>query len=133
MKKVFFILTVALFLTQTQSSNAETKNTKLINKQNIEFCSNFKSKYSVKILDSWSKEKSSDEDLLKEVDSNIKLLSKYNKKTSKTLKSSINQILDSENMIKEAIKKENLDNILSSLSLRISAIKKTQKICDSTK
>lgn len=128
MKKIFFSLIVVLFLGQMQSAVASTKILKT--KENIKACSNFKSKYSVSILQSWSKGESSDKQLLEEIKSNINLLQKYNKKTTNSLRLSINKLIESENIAQKAIENENLDNLLLSLSLRIDAVQQTQKICD---
>lgn len=129
MKKIFFSLILVLFLGQTEGAVASTKTLK--NKENVKACSNFKSKYSVSILESWSKGESSDKQLLEEIELNINNLLKYNKKTTKNLKLSISKIINSENILKKSIEDQDLDNILSSFSLKIDAIKQTQKICDS--
>ena len=133
MKKIFFALTLILCLSQTQGAVATTKNKNLKTKENIKACSIFKTKYSVSVLESWSSGQASDEQLLKEINLNINNLLKSNKKTTKSLKLSINKILESENIAKKAIENENLDDLLTSLSLRISAVQQTQKLCDSIK
>jgi hypothetical protein len=130
MKKILFALTLVLCLSQTQNAVATTKDKNLKTKENIKACSNFKSKYSVSVLESWSSGQASDEQLLKEINLNINNLSKYNKKTTKSLKLSINKILESENIAKKAIKDENLEDFLTSLSLKIGFLQQTQKICD---
>ena len=130
MKKILFALTLVLCLSQTQNAVATTKDKNLKTKENIKACSNFKSNYSVSVLESWSSGQASDEQLLKEINLNIKNLSKYNKKTTKSLKLSINKILESENIAKKAIENENLEDFLTSLSLKISFLQQTQKICD---
>lgn len=130
MKKILFALTLVLCLSQTQNAVATTKDKNLKTKENMKACSNFKSNYSVSVLESWSSGQASDEQLLKEINLNIKNLSKYNKKTTKSLKLSINKILESENIAKKAIENENLEDFLTSLSLKISFLQQTQKICD---
>ena len=111
-----------------QSAVASTKISKT--KENIKACSNFKSKYSVSTLQSWSKGESSDKQLLEEIKFNINILQKYNKKTTKPLKLSINKLIESESIAQKAIEDEDLNNLLLSLSLRIEAVQQTQKICD---
>ena len=133
MKKILFALTLVLCLSQTQSAMATTKNKNLKTKENIKACSIFKTEYSVSVLESWSNGQASDEQLLKEINLNINNLLKFNKKTTKSLKLSINKVLESENIAKKAIENENLDDLLISLSLRISAVQQTQKLCDSIK
>jgi len=133
MKKIFFALAIGLCLSQTQNAVAATKDKNLQTKENIKVCSIFKTKYSVSVLELWSNGKASDEQLLKEINLNISNLSKYNKKTTKSLKLSIDKVLESENIAKKAIKDEKLDDLLTSLSLRIDAVQQTQKLCDSIK
>ena len=86
MKKIFFALAIGLCLSQTQNAVAATKDKNLQTKENIKVCSIFKTKYSVSVLELWSNGKASDEQLLKEINLNISNLSKYNKKTTKSLK-----------------------------------------------
>lgn len=128
MKKIFFSLIVILFLGQMQNAVASTKISKT--KENIKACSNFKSNYSVSILQSWSKGESSDKQLLEEIKFNINILQKYNKKTTKPLKLSINKLIESEIVAQKAIENEDLNDLLLSLSLRIDAVQQTQKTCD---
>jgi hypothetical protein len=103
----------------------------LSTKSNKSSCKTIKQTYESVIMSKWSNGLASDEDVLKEINSNIEMLSKKQKHTSGKIKVVISNWIKSEQKTKDALTDKNVENITSAMNLKISAITNFDKLCKS--
>jgi hypothetical protein len=127
MKKIIITsLLISLFM-PIASVEAATKSLKT--KANKVSCKNIKVKYESEIMSKWSNGMASDEDVLKEIDLNIKMLTIRQKPTTGKIKAVIFSWITEEKNTKIALTDKNVEAITSAMNLKIKHIKQFDKLC----
>jgi len=128
MKKIIVTSLLISLLIPTASAQAAKS---LSTKANKLSCKTIKQTYESVIMSKWSNGLASDEDVLKEINSNIEMLSKKQKYTSGKIKVVISNWIKSEQKTKDALKDKNVENITSAMNSKISLITNFDKLCKS--
>lgn len=128
MKKIFivFILFVNFFLSNTAEAGQHSLSTKI----NKNICKDIKQKYKLDSVSLWPSGLSSDQDVLKEINSNISLLSNKQKKSTGKLKIIINNWIIAENNTKKSINNKDITLIINSITSKIDNVNKFNKFCE---
>jgi len=129
MKKI--IITSLLILLLVPVSYAEASTKSLNTKANKAACKNIKTKYQSEVMSEWSNGLAADQDVLKEIDSNINMLIIRQKNTSGKIKITIDSWIGTEKSTKDALIKKDVVSITNAMSLKIKAITQFDKICKS--
>ena len=129
MKKIIITSLLVSLLIPTASAQAATKS--LNTKSNKASCKNIKTKYESKVMSEWSSGLASDQDVLKEIDLNISMLTAKQKSTTGKIKSTISSWITTEKNTKIALTDKNLEAITTAMNLKISAITNFDKLCKS--
>jgi len=129
MKKI--IITSLLIALLIPSAVAQAATTSLNTKGNKSSCKNIKVNYKSNAIANWSNGLASDEDVLKEIDLNIKMLSAKQKPTSSKIKTTISSWIASEKNTKIAITDKNFEAINAAMNLKISSVTNFDKLCKS--
>ena len=82
-------------------------------------------------MSEWSSGLASDQDVLKEIDLNINMLTAKQKSTTGKIKSTISSWITTEKNTKIALTDKNLEAITTAMNLKISAITNFDKLCKS--
>jgi len=129
MKKIIITcLSIALLVPSTYAQAA----TKSLNtKANKSSCKNIKINYKSEVLFNWSNGLVSDQDVLKEIDSNINMLIARQKPTSGKIKTVIGSWIKAEKNTKNAIIDKNVEAINLAMDLKISSVTSFDKLCKS--
>ena len=129
MKKIIITsLLIALLIPNTYAQAA----TKSLNtKANKSSCKNIKANYQSEVMSKWSNGLSSDQDVLKEIDLNIKMLSTRQKSTTGKIKTTVASWIAAEKNTKIALADKNVEGITAAMNLKISAITNFDKLCKS--
>lgn len=129
MKKI--IATSLLISLLLPVSYAEAS-TKLLNtKVNKAACKNIKTNYQSEIMSKWSNGLAGDQDVLKEIESNISMLIIKQKNTSGKIKTTIDSWIVTEKNTKNALVKKDVVAITNAMSLKIKSITQFDKLCKS--
>jgi hypothetical protein len=131
MKKTTIVAILLTLLIPVSSAQASTKF--LNTKNNKNACKFIKTKYKSEVLFDWANGNATNEDMLKEINKNIKMLLKTEKITSNEIKTAVKSWIVSENDTKMALKDKNNELILKAIDLKISSITKFDKMCKSIK
>ena len=131
MKKIIITAIVISLLIPVSSAQATTKS--LNTKNNKNSCKFIKTKYKSEIMINWSNNTASDDDVLKEIDQNIKMLSAREKLTSGAIKAAVKSWIVSEKNTQKALENKNIEEILKAMELKISSVSKFDKLCKSIK
>lgn len=108
--------------------------TKSLNtKANLSACKNIKKDYKTKTMSEWSNGLASDQDVLEEIDLNIKILIKKQELTTGKIKTVIFDWIQSEKDTKNQLINKNIDGLTSAINFKILSIKNFDKICKSIK
>ena len=129
MKKI--IITSLLIALLIPSAVAQAATTSLNTKGNKSSCKNIKVNYKSNAIANWSNGLASDEDVLKEIDLNIKMLSAKQKPTSGKIKTTISSWIKAEKNTRLAITDKNLEAITVAMNLKISSVTNFDKLCKS--
>jgi hypothetical protein len=128
MKKIIITsLLIALLIPNTSAYAAKPLNTK----DNKASCKNIKEKYQSKVMSKWSNGLASDEDVLKEIDLNIDMLTAKQKSTTGKIKTTITSWITAEKSTKNALTDKNVKAITFAMNLKISSITNFDKLCKS--
>ena len=128
MKKIIITsLLITLLISNTSAHAAKPLNTKA----NKASCKNIKEKYESKVMSKWSNGLASDEDVLKEIDLNIDMLTAKQKSTTGKIKTTITSWITAEKSTKIALTDKNVKAITSAMNLKISSITNFDKLCKS--
>jgi hypothetical protein len=129
MKKIIITsLLIALLIPNTYAQAA----TKSLNtKANKSSCKNIKANYQSEVMSKWSNGLSSDQDVLKEIDLNIKMLSIRQKSTTGKIKTTVASWIAAEKNTKIALTDKNVEGITAAMNLKISSITNFDKLCKS--
>ena len=129
MKKIIITSLLIALLIPSASAQAATKS--LNTKGNKTSCKNIKTKYESEIMSKWSNGLASDQDVLKEIDSNIDMLAAKQKSTSGKIKTTIASWITAEKNTKTALTSKNVEAITAAMNLKISSITNFDKLCKS--
>lgn len=129
MKKIIITSLLISLLIPTASAQAATK--PLNTKVNKASCKNIKAKYESEVMSKWSNGLASDQDVLKEIDLNIGMLTAKQKSTTGKIKTTIASWITAEKNTKIALDSKNVEAITAAMNLKISAITKFDKLCKS--
>jgi hypothetical protein len=131
MKKTIIAILSTMLLFTIVPANAATK--PLNNKENKSSCTHIKTKYKSSIMSDWSNGLATDQDLIKEIESNIKMLASRTAYTNGGIKTQVAIWLSAEKRTKTSLIDNDIEGISAAMSLKISAINKLNKLCSSIK
>ena len=129
MKKIIVTFLLIALLIPTASAQAATKS--LNTKGNKASCKSIKTKYESEIMSKWSNGLASDQDVLKEIDLNIGMLTTKQKSTTGKIKTTIASWITAEKNTKIALTSKNVEAITAAMNLKISSITNFDKLCKS--
>ena len=127
MKKIIITSLLITLLIPTVSAEAATKS--LNTKGNKASCKNIKTKYKSEVMSKWSNGLASDQDVLKEIDLNIDMLTAKQKSTTGKIKTTIGSWITAEKNTKVALTDKNVEAITTAMNLKISSITNFDKLC----
>ena len=110
-------------------ADAATKS--LNTKGNKASCKNIKTNYQSKVMSEWSNGLASDQDVLKEIDLNIEMLTKKQKSTTGKIKTTIASWIKAEKNTKIALINSDVKSVTAAMNLKISSITNFDKLCKS--
>ena len=126
MKKII-ISALIIFMLPISSVQAATKS--LNTKGNKSACKNIKASYKSEVMFKWSNGLASDQDVLKEIDSNIDMLITKQKPTTGKIKTIVASWIKAEKDTKNALINKNVESIAVAMNLKISSITNFDKLC----
>jgi competence protein ComGC len=129
MKKIIITSLLIALLIPNASAHAATKS--LNTKGNKASCKTIKGNYKSEVISNWANGLASDQDVLKEIDLNIKMLTLKQKPTTGKIKTTINSWIKAEKNTKIAITNKNLEAITIAMNLKISSVTNFDKLCRS--
>jgi hypothetical protein len=127
MKKIIITSLLITLLVPSVSAEAATKS--LNTKGNKASCKNIKINYKSEVMSKWSSGLASDEDVLKEIDLNINMLTKKQKSTTGKIKSIVASWIKAEKDTKNALSDKNVEGITPAMNLKIFSITNFDKLC----
>jgi hypothetical protein len=128
MKKIIVTSLLISLLIPTSSAHAVKP---LNTKANKASCKTIKQTYASVVMSKWSNGLANDEEALKEIESNINMLSKKQKATTGKIKVVIGDWIKSEQKTKDALTDKNIEVMATAMNLKISSITKFDKLCKS--
>jgi hypothetical protein len=131
MKKIIITSLLIALLIPSASAQAATKS--LNTKGNKVSCKNIKTKYKSEIMSKWSNGLAGDQDLLKEIDLNIEMLTARQKSTNGKIKTTIESWIAAEKNTKIALNNKNVESITAAMNLKISSITNFNTLCKDIK
>ena len=129
MKKIITTSLLIALLIPSASAQAAIKS--LNTKGNKAACKNIKANYKSEVIANWSNGLASDQDVLKEIDLNISMLTVKQKTTTGKIKTTIASWIKSEKNTKIAITNKNLEAINTAMNLKIVSVTNFDKLCKS--
>jgi uncharacterized protein YacL (UPF0231 family) len=129
MKKI--ITTSLLIALLISNAPAQAATTSLNTKGNKSSCKSIKANYKSEVIANWSNGLASDQDLLKEIDLNINMLTEKQKPTTDKIKTTISSWIKSEKNTKIAITNKNFEAINAAMNLKIVSVTNFDKLCKS--
>jgi len=129
MKKIIVTSLLIALLIPSASAQAETKS--LNTKGNKSSCKNIKTNYKSEVIANWSNGLAGDQDVLKEIDLNINMLTAKQKSTTGKIKTTISSWIKAEKNTKTAITNGNFEAITVAMNLKISSVTNFDKLCKS--
>ena len=127
MKKIIITSLLISLLIPIASAQAATKS--LNTKGNKASCKNIKTKYQSEVMSKWSSGLASDQDVLKEIDLNIDMLTTKQKSTNGKIKTTIASWIKAEKDTKNALNDKNVKGITAAMNFKISSITNFDKLC----
>ena len=127
MKKI--IITSLLITLLIPSASAEAATKSLNTKGNKASCKNIKTQYQSEVMSKWSNGLASDQDVLKEIDLNIDMLTTKQKPTTGKIKTTIASWIKAEKDTKNALSDKDVEGITAAMNLKISSITNFDKLC----
>ena len=113
------------------SASVQAATKPLNTKGNKASCKNIKLNYKSEITSKWSNGLASDQDVLKEIDLNIGMLTARQKPTTGKIKTTIASWITAEKNTKIALTSKNVEAITAAMNLKISSITNFDKLCKS--
>jgi competence protein ComGC len=129
MKKIIITSLLIALLIPNASAHAVTKS--LNTKGNKASCKTIKGNYKSEVISNWANGLASDQDVLKEIDLNIKMLTSKQKPTTGKIKTTIDSWIKAEKNTRLAITDKNLEAITVAMNLKISSVTNFDKLCKS--
>jgi hypothetical protein len=129
MKKIIITSLLIALLIPNASAHAATKS--LNTKGNKASCKTIKGNYKSEVISNWANGLASDQDVLKEIDLNIKMLTLKQKPTTGKIKTTIDSWIKAEKNTRLAITDKNLEAITIAMNLKISSVTNFDKLCKS--
>ena len=127
MKKIIITSLLITLLMPIASAKAATKT--LNTKSNKASCKDIKTKYQSEVMSKWSNGLASDQDVLKEIDLNIDMLTTKQKPTTGKIKTILASWIKAEKDTKNALDDKDLKGITVAMNLKISSITNFDKLC----
>jgi DNA-directed RNA polymerase specialized sigma54-like protein len=127
MKKIIITSLLISLLIPTASAHAAAKS--LNTKGNKASCKSIKTNYESGMMSKWSNGLASDQDVLKEIDLNINMLTAKQKSTTGKIKTTIASWIKAEKDTKNALSDKNVEGITAAMNLKISSITNFDKLC----
>jgi len=127
MKKIIITFLLIVLLVPNAPAIAATKS--LNTKVNKTSCKNIKEKYKSEAMSKWSNGLASDQDMLAEIDLNIKMLTERQKPTNGKIKSVIENWIKTEKNTKNALMDKNVEDLTAAMNVKIRLITEFQKLC----
>jgi hypothetical protein len=129
MKKTIIVILSTTLLLTFGPANAATK--PLSSKENKSSCTYIKAQYKSSAMLDWSKGLTTDQDLIKEIDLNIKMLSSRGSYTNGKIKTQVALWLSAEKNTKISLIDNDVEGISNAMTLKISSVNKLNKLCKS--
>jgi hypothetical protein len=129
MKKIIITSLLIALLISNSSAQAVTKS--LNTKGNKASCKSIKKNYESEVTSKWSNNLASDQDVLKEIDLNIDMLTAKQKSATGKIKTTISSWITAEKNTKTALINKNVEAITVAMNLKISSITNFDKLCKS--
>jgi len=127
MKKTIITSLLITLLMPIASAEAAAKT--LNTKGNKASCKDIKTKYQSEVMSKWSNGLASDQDVLKEIDLNIDMLTTKQKPTTGKIKTTLASWIKAEKDTKNALDDKDLKGITVAMNLKISSITNFDKLC----
>ena len=127
MKKTIITSLLITLLIPNIPAEAATKPSNT--KGNKAACKNIKTKYQSEVMSKWSNGLASDQDVIKEIDLNIGMLTTKQKPTTGKIKTTIASWIKAEKDTKNALDNKDLKGITVAMNLKISSITNFDKLC----
>ena len=127
-KTIIFILSTVFLLTVAP---AEAASKPLNSKENKNSCTYVKTKYQSSVMSDWSNGLATDQDVIKEIESNIKMLSTRSAYTNGSIQIQIKSWLSAEKKTRTSLINKDIEGISAAMTLKISSVNKLDKLCKS--
>ena len=127
MKKIIITSLLIVLLIPNAPSQAATKS--LNTKGNKTSCKNIKEKYKSEAMSKWSNGLASDQEVLAEIDLNIKMLTERQKPTTGKIKSVVGNWIETEKNTKKVLIDKNVEGLTAAINVKIKLITEFQKLC----
>jgi uncharacterized protein YidB (DUF937 family) len=131
MKKITITAMLLILLIPVSSAQASTKSINTKNNKNS--CKFIKTKYQSETMFNWASGSASDNDMLKEINENILMLSKREKLTSGSIKTVVRSWIVAEQNTKIALQGKDVEAVIKAMDLKVSSVTKFDKLCKSIK
>lgn len=131
MKKLIIAAALLTLLIPVSSAQALTKS--LNTKNNKNSCKFIKTKYQSEAMFGWANGSVSDDDMLKEINQNIAMLSKREKLTSGSIKTAVKSWIAAEKNTQIALQSRDVEAVVRAMDLKIFSVTKFDKLCKSIK
>jgi hypothetical protein len=129
MKKITIIILSSVLLLIGGSAYAATK--PLNSKENKNSCTYIRAKYQSSVMSDWSNGLATDQDVIKEIESNIKMLSTRTAYTNGNIQTQIKLWLSAEKKTRVSLINNDIDAISYAMTLKIASVNKLDKLCKS--
>lgn len=129
MKKIIIVVLSSVFILNATSSYAATK--PLNSKENKNSCTYIRTKYQSSVMSDWSNGLATDQDFIKEIESNTKMLSIRASYTNGNIQKQVKLWLSAEKKTKVSLVNKDIDGISSAMTLKINSVNKLDKLCKS--
>jgi competence protein ComGC len=127
MKKIIITsLLISLFM-PIASVEAATKS--LNTKGNKASCKDIKTQYELEIMSEWSNGLASDQDVLKEIQLNLEMLTNQQKFTNGKIKTNIASWITAEKNTLDALNNKDVEAITNAMNLKIKSVTEFDRLC----
>jgi hypothetical protein len=128
MKIIIIILSTTFLLT---AGHANAANKPINSKENKSSCTYVKAKYQSSFMSNWSNGLATDQDVIKEIELNIKMLSNRANYTNGKIQVQVKSWLNAEKKTKISLMNGDVDGISAAMTLKISSVNNLNKLCKS--
>jgi len=129
MKKITITILSLVFLLTTGSAYAAVK--PLNSNENKSSCTHMRQKYQSLVMSDWSNGLATDQDVVKEIEANIKMLSTRAAYTNGKIQVQVKSWLAAEKKTSVALINNDIDGISAAMKLKISSLNKLNILCKS--